>query len=175
MDKISREKLTELIEKEDGNKWWSPEEFEKEIRSQLHTSLKIIAPPPAYAGNYNCFVFAFSLENEKEFLGGSNPVYQEFIKYLLDKSILETIEKPNSGGLVFYQDDSGTITHGGIMQGADNVVSKWMWGATIAHKLWDVPSSFGDKVFFCKSITSSVAKEEYKKYKNSGVIIESIL
>lgn len=167
MDKISREKLTELIEKEDGNKWWYPEEFEKEIRLQLHTSLKIIAPPPAYAGNYNCFVFAFGFENEKEFLGGNNPVYQEFVKWLLDKNVLEIIEQPSFGDLVFYKDDSDTITHSGIMQSIDDVVSKWMWGATIAHKLWDVPSSFGDKVFFCKNITPSLAKEKYKEFSNA--------
>ncbi len=171
MDKAAREKLTELIEAEGGKKWWSPEEFETHIRSHLPAELKIVAPPPAASGNYNCFVFAFGLENGPEFLGGQNPVYQEFVKHLLEKGILERKNKPTAGDLVFYEDASGTITHGGIMRSSNGVISKWMWGCTIEHDLWGVPSSFGEKVFFCSPVSPALIKQLYFEYKESGVQI----
>lgn len=172
--KTDRIKLTKLIEEEGGKKWWVPAEFEQHVRSRLPTDLEVIAPPPAYSGNYNCFVYAFGLENDPVFLGGQNPIQKEFVRYLLAQHILEIVEQPVSDSLVFYEDDSGAITHGGIMRSANEVISKWMWGATIQHGLWDVPSSFGDKVFFCEPVPSSVIKQEYEKYGESGVKIEPI-
>ncbi len=174
MNKIDREKLTELIETEGGNKWWVPEEFEKHIRSQLPTELKIIAPPPATAGNYNCFVYAFGLENDREFLGGQNPIQKEFVRYLLSKGVLQVKEMHAAGDLIFYEDASQAITHGGIMWSPTKVISKWMWGCTIEHDLWDVPSSFGDKVFFCNPVESRMVKQMYQEYKGSGVEIMPI-
>ena len=174
MEKNDRQKLTELIEEEGGKKWWVPAEFEAHIRSQLPTDLQVIAPPPAYSGNYNCFVFAFGLESDSSFLGGQNPIQKEFVRYLLSRNILERVEKPERGSLVFYEDNSGAITHAGIMRSEDDVISKWMWGATIEHALWDVPSSFGDTFFFCTPVASEVIRREYEQYRDSGVHIEPI-
>ncbi len=174
MNKKDREELTELIEEEEGRKWWVPDEFEAYIRSRLPLELTIVAPPPAYLINYNCFVFAFGLEQDPEFLGGNNPVQQEFIKHLFSKNILVATNNPEPGDLVFYKDGGENITHGGIMKSDDIVLSKWMWGAVIKHKLWDVPSSFGDEVFYCKSVDSRETKEEYREYKDSGVEIKPI-
>lgn len=171
MDKTSREKLTELIEEEGGNKWWVPEEFEAHVCSLLPAELKIVAAPPAYSGNYNCFVYAFGLETDSAFLGGQNPIQKEFVRHLLNQGVLEVIESPSAEDLVFYEDETEAITHGGIMQSSDTVISKWMWGATIVHKLWDVPSSFGGKVFYCKPVSASLVTEKYEEYKNSGVEI----
>lgn len=171
MDKEEREKLTEVIEVENGINWWQPDLFEKYIRSHLPIDLEIISVPPSPAGNFNCFVYALKLENDPEFLGGQNPIQKEFIRHLLDKGVLQTIAEPVLGDLVFYEDDEGAITHGGIMKTKEVVLSKWMWGALFEHKLWDVPSSFGDKVFYTKPIDSRVAKEVYEKYKKSGVEI----
>ncbi len=173
MNKIERQKLTEIIKIEGGNKWWVPEEFEKHIRSQLPTELEIITPPPTSSENYNCFVYAFGLENNREFLGGQNPIQKEFVRYLLSKDILKLKEMPAAGDLVFYEDDSQVITHGGIMQQPTKVISKWMWGCTIKHDLWDVPSSFGNKVFFCDSVESRIVKQAYQVYKDSGAEILS--
>ena len=174
MNKEFREKLTEIIEMEVGKNWWVPENFERHIRAQLPLELKIIAVPPAYDINYNCFVFAFGLENDSEFLGCKNPVQQEFIRHLLSENILKVKEVASSGDLVFYEDESGSITHGGIMQSENKVISKWMWGPLIEHDLMDVPASFGDKVFFCEPIESEIIKTEYRNYKNSGVYIKPI-
>ncbi len=171
MNKVTREKLTELIETEGGNNWWNPQEFETHVRSLLPTNLQIVAPPPVSSGNYNCFVFAFGLEGDTEFLGGKNPIQQEFVRYLLEQKILKIIPKPEAGVLVFYEDSAGVITHGGIMRSSDEVLSKWMWGCLIVHKLWDVPSSFGDNVFFCVPIAIQELKNAYQAYKDTRVEI----
>jgi len=81
---------------------------------------------------------------------------------------------PANGDLVFYEDDFQAITHGGIMRSPTKVISKWMWGCTIEHNLWDVPSSFGDKVFFCNRVESNIIKQVYQDYKDSGIEIMQI-
>jgi hypothetical protein len=172
---MSREKLTEIIEANDGCAWWVPEAFEKKIRPQLPPELKILEAPPIAEENYNCFVFALGLENDPDFLGGKNPVQQEFIRHLLEQKILVKISDPIPSTLVFYEDSDKAITHGGILSGNEEIMSKWMWGPTISHKLWDVPSSFGDKVFYCTRISPEKAKAAYIKYKNSGVEIKPII
>lgn len=173
MNKIAREKLTKLIEAEGKTNWWNPEEFKEHVRSQLPIELNIISVPPSPSGNYNCFVYALGLENDPEFLGGQNPIQKEFIRYLLNQHVLTRVETPSSGDFIFYEDDKGAITHGGIVQPDDSILSKWMWGALIKHQLWDVPSSFGDKVFYCSPIQPPKAKQIYTEYK-SGVKIAPI-
>ena len=172
---MSREKLTQIIEAEEGRNWWVPEAFEKQIRSQLPPELEILSAPPPEQENYNCFVFALGLENDPEFWGGNNPVQKEFIRHLLTQGLLELITDPTPDTLVFYEDNDLAITHGGIVSNSEEVFSKWMWGPIIRHKLWDVPSSFGDKVFYCNPITSEAAKEAYIRYKNSRVDIKPII
>ncbi len=174
MDKGEREKLTEIIEADSGSKWWVPEEFEKHIRSQLPTELHIISAPPSGVGNYNCFVYALGLENDSEFLGGQNPIQKEFIRYLLSRKILTLTEKPSAGDLIFYEGNDGATTHGGIVQNDKSILSKWMWGALFSHAIWDVPSSFGYKIFYAEKPDSRVVKEEYISYRNSGVEIAPI-
>ncbi len=174
MDKTQREKLTEIIEADSGSSWWQPDLFEKNIRSQLPDDLKIISVPPNAAGNFNCFVYALGLENDKEFLGGQNPIQKEFIQYLLDKEVLEITESPSSRDLVFYKNVEDVITHGGVVQADGSILSKWMWGALFAHKLWDVPSSFGDLVFYTHIPDSNLIKRTYEEYRDSGVTIDPI-
>ena len=130
--------------------------------------------PPLYSGNYNCFVFAFGLEGDEEFLGGKNPIQQEFVKYLLGKNFLEVTDVPEVGDLLFYEDKFKNIAHGGILRGEGGVLSKWMWGCLLTHKVWDVPSSFGDTVFYCKAVSAQTIKNIYNSYKASGVAISEI-
>ncbi len=169
-----REKLTEMIEGH-ATDWWKPKEFEENIRPILPKSLEIISPPPQYEQNYNCFVFAFGLEKDSDFLGGNNPVQQEFIKFLITKKGIVSTDKPIAGDLAFYRNSkTGEISHGGIMKDKDVVISKWMWGPTIAHKLWDVQSSFGDEVLYFKSVAPNEIKSLYEAYKATGVEIKPI-
>lgn len=174
MEKTEREKLTKIIEQENGSKWWDPREFQRVIRDQLPTQLSIVSVPPNPSGNFNCFVYAFGLEEDPEFLGGQNPIQKEFVRYLLNLHVLEKVEHPSADDLVFYEDKSGAITHGGIVQSDGSILSKWMWGALFSHKLWDVPSSFGDKVFYTRRPDAKKIKTVYIEYKNSGVKIAPI-
>lgn len=171
---INRQQLTKIIETEHGNNWWKPELFDLYTKSLLPSELKIAADPPKQDENYNCFVYAFGLQKDSEFLGGKNPVQQEFVKWLISTSILVPKNSAGIGDLVFYKNEQEEITHGGIMQSANTVISKWMWGPTIVHKIMDVPSSFGNKFFFSKSPGTQEIKSQYLAYKSTGVEIKPI-
>ncbi len=171
---IDRKKLTEIIEMEKGINWWKPELFESKIKSLLPAELRIVSNPPLYEHNYNCFVYAFGLQNDPEFLGGKNPIQQEFIRWLILNKILIPVEIAKAGSLVFYRNVNDDITHAGIMQNDDMVISKWMWGPTVIHGLQDVPSSFGDRISFFNSPETDIIKRQYFIYKDTGVKIKPI-
>lgn len=118
--------------------------------------------------------YALGLENDSEFLGGQNPIQKEFIRHLLSQGVLKRVESSSPGDLVFYEDDETAIAHAGIVQPDGSILSKWMWGALFSHALWDVPSSFGDTVFYSKSIDPRIAKQNYIEYRDSGVKIDPI-
>jgi hypothetical protein len=171
-----RKELTDLVETDNGDSWWRPEIFEKKILPKLPASLELLCLPPEYSKNYNCFVFMFGLENDPYFLGGNNPIQQEFVRHLIDKNLLIVSEIPVSGDFILYKNEkTGEITHGGILKSKDSVISKWSWGPTIRHSLSDVPDSYGDALLFFKAVTADVTKKEYQKYKDSGVYIKPIL
>ena len=171
---VNRQELTAIIEKDGGNNWWKPELFELKTKSLLPSELQIVSGPPKHGENYNCFVFAFGLQGDTEFLGGKNPVQQEFVKHLILNRILLPIETPSAGDLVFYKNKGGEITHGGVMQDKDIVISKWMWGPMTIHKLLDVPASFGDEISFFKSPEAKEIAQKYTAYKNTGIEIRPI-
>ena len=123
---LDRTTLTEIIEKEDGVNWWKPELFAKHIRPQLPVELEVVASPPEEKGNYNCFAFAFGLEKDTYFLGGNNPIQEEFIRYLLEKRVLRQKEQSTPRDLVFYEDNENHITHGGFLEEGNKALSKWM-------------------------------------------------
>lgn len=171
---IDRKQLTDIIEAEHGNNWWKPELFKLKVRPLLPSDLNIVSEPPTPEQNYNCFVYAFGLQNDPEFLGGKNPVQQEFIQWLILNKVLTPTDTRDAGNLIFYENERGEITHGGILQDAETVISKWMWGPSIIHKLMDVPSSFGDKVSFFQSPGAENIKKKYFAYKDTGVKIKAI-
>ena len=171
---MDRTSLTKIIESENGINWWKPDLFEKNIKPFLPNELKIVSSPPRYENNFNCFVFIFGLQDNSDFLGGKNPIQQEFIKYLIKNDILIPLESPQINGLILYENEKGEITHGGIMAGKDQVLSKWMWGPIIEHKIWDVPSSFGNKISFFKRPATIEINGKYNDYKNTGVYIKPI-
>lgn len=173
LTEILKRELTNIIEKEEGINWWNRELFLKNIKNDLPPELEIISLPPDYENNYNCFVYAFGLENDKDFLGDNNPIQQDFVKYLLKmNSIVETNEKV--GNIILYVSSNSDITHAGIMVSEDTVISKWMWGPIIKNNYHDVPSSFGDKIIFVNRLDARSIKTLYLQYKATGVEIKSI-
>lgn len=171
---INRQEITNIIEKEGGNNWWKPDLFEKNVREFLPKELEIVSPPSEHKNNYNCFVFVFGLQNDKEFLGGNNPIQQGFIKHIINIGVLTEDTEPKEGNLIFYRNNVGEITHGGILESKDLVISKWMWGPIIIHKIWDVPSIFGEEILLFHTLRTPLIKEKYFKYKSMGVEIRPI-
>ncbi len=171
---IDRQRLTEIIESEKGINWWKPDLFEQKVRALLPSELEIISPPPEYEENYNCFVFAFGLQDNPEFLGGNNPVQPEFVENLISNSFLTPKKEISAGDYILYKNKQGNITHAGIAKDENTAISKWMWGPIIVHNLWDVPSSFGDEIISYGMPNAGLVREEYMKYKNTGVIIKPI-
>lgn len=173
LTEILKRELTNIIEKENGVNWWNRELFLKNIKNDLPPELEIISLPPDYEDNYNCFVYAFGLENDKDFLGDNNPIQQNFIKYLLKMNfIMETDKK--IGSIILYINSNSDITHAGIMESEDVVISKWMWGPVIRNNYKDVSSSFGDKTIFVNKLDSKSIKALYLKYKATGIEIKPI-
>ena len=175
MNKLEREELTKTIEQEDGNFLWKKDTFIEKIQPYLPKSLEIVSLPPEYENNYNCFVYAFGLENDPEFLGGKNPIQKEFIRYLMLWNFLEKDSSLQKGNVIFYIDKDDTITHSGILVDDQHVISKWMWGPIIKNKIMDVPSSFGDTYVTYKPVSPEFVKKKYFEYKESGVEIQPIL
>ena len=169
-----KEKLTELIESDNGNNWWQLDLFLKNTLPNLSKCLEVLEYPPEYINNYNCFVYGLGLQNDTYFLGGNNPIQQEFVKYLLQNGLLKTKSIPEYEDLVFYEDKDLNITHVAVYQDDDFVISKWMWGPIIKNKITDFPNSFGDKIFYCEKVDSQFIKKEYEKYKSIGIEIKPI-
>ena len=113
---INRQQLTEIIEADGGINWWKPEFFELKTKPLLPSELKIVSGPPQKENNYNCFVFVFGLQNDTEFLGGKNPIQQEFVKHLILNKVLIPTQTPLAGDFVFYKNEQNEITNGGIIQ-----------------------------------------------------------
>lgn len=171
---LNRHHFTQLIEAEDGKNWWIPELFASKTEPQLPPELRIVAQPPAYDDNYNCFVYAFGLQHDPEFLGGKNPVQQEFVWWFISTGELVEQDSASVGNVVLYIDDVGVITHAGIMQDSTTVISKWMWGPTIVHALMDVPASFGNTTRFFAAPDPARIKQKYLEYQATGVEIQPI-
>ena len=148
-----RRKLGELVSSENEENWWRLELFEKNTRAQIPPELEIIAAPPAEEANYNCFVYVLGLQNDPRFLGNSGweftcklgSVFDEMISV----NILKSVDVPKNGDMILYRTSDGMISHVGLMDDANIVVSKWSWGPLLKHKVFDVPDHYGDKVEFC--------------------------
>ncbi len=112
--------------------------------------------------------------NDPEFLGGKNPIQEEFIKHLILLNFLEKRTDSEKGDLIFYINKDDSITHGGILGDNQYVISKWMWGPIIKNKIVDIPSSFGDMYLIYKPISPESVKKEYMKYKEAGNEIKPI-
>jgi len=69
--------------------------------------------------------------------------------------------------LVVYQDLENYpdhLTHMGVLQQDGSVISKWAWGPLMKHNLWDVPASYGNNIFYLKSISTEKARVLFETY-----------
>jgi GrpB-like predicted nucleotidyltransferase (UPF0157 family) len=71
--------------------------------------------------------------------------------------------------MILYRTSDGTISHVGLMDDANIVVSKWSWGPLLKHKVFDVPDHYGDKVEFYMLSSEAkrfVLKKSLSNYKD---------
>lgn len=165
---LDREKLDEIILKNDVKDWWIPDLFVQNTKLILPTELEILADPPEETKNHNCFAYALGFSEKLELTAetrGFDDLY--FIK-LLENHELERTTSPVDGDYVIYQDLKGypnRLTHIGVLD-ESKVISKWAWGPLVRHSLWDVPASYGNDVFYVKAISFVKSLELYNKYKS---------
>jgi hypothetical protein len=99
-------------------------------------------------------------------------IYSSFFQTLIKKNELSIITKPEKGDIIVYRNIKqfgDEITHVGILQGDDTVVSKWSWGPIIKHKIFDVPDFYGSDILFVKNVNTERAKELYYHYKKFNI------
>lgn len=151
-----REQLDRIVSNENSENWWRPHLFKSHTEPILPKELNILAAPPEEDVNFNCFVFAFRLSTKKEILGLSGWEYTRnlhiFVDQLIQEKTLERVATPTKGVLVVYRSQDGNISHVGIYQEEDRIISKWSWGPLLEHKIYDVPASYGDSVEFYSGI-----------------------
>ncbi len=168
-----RKLLDKIIRIDGGNNWWKPKLFNSRTLNKLPKELEILKPPPDEHKNYNCFIYALGLANNLELIkdcGGF--IYDTFFQKLIDDNLLEYTDKPENGNYILYRDLKNRpdmITHVGIVDEHDMVVSKWAWGPLFKHKIFDVPESYGDDISHIKAISKEKALELYKKYKKFNI------
>lgn len=148
----TRNKLSEIVSPKTGSRWWDPDLFEKEIRHILPKEIEILEPPPKKIKQYNCFVFALGLHKDDRFLGkDSGSLYQlSFFPKLIDKHYLIQKDRPEAGDIILYKTDEGVVTHAGVIESPDIVISKWSWGPLVRHHIFCVPAHYGDNVSYYK-------------------------
>ncbi len=165
---INRDKLDEIIMKNDTNDWWQPELFVRNTKHLLPTELEILADPPPEDKNYNCFLYVLGLHTNGEVLKETSGfIYDSFIKHLLTTGDLVKTDTPQDSDYIVYQDLVNypeALTHIGVLH-ENKVVSKWAWGPLVKHDVWDVPAEYGDSVFYIQSISPERALELYQKHK----------
>lgn len=166
---VDRKQLDEIIQKNATNDWWKPKLFEQNTRHLIPAELTILTGPPPENRNYNCFIYAFGLQEESAVIKETKGfIYDILIKKLIEAGELVKTEEPKDGDYVVYQDPENYpdhLTHIGVLNG-DKVVSKWAWGPLVEHSLWDVPESYGNEIFYLKALTKEQALNIYNQYKN---------
>ncbi|MBU1046383.1 hypothetical protein KKH36_01210 [Patescibacteria group bacterium] len=164
-----RKKLDEIILVDGGDNWWKPELFIKNTLNILPKEIEVLENPPEYDNNYNCFLYALGLSNNQEIIKDSKGfIYDSFLLKLLEEKELEYIDNPQIGDWIIYRDLEKypeLISHIGVINDNNKIISKWAWGPLVKHNIFDVPRSYGDDIYYIKSISEDKAKQLYSKYK----------
>lgn len=149
--------------------WWVPELFAKNTKPLLPADLEILADPPPENKNHNCFAYALGFAEQLDLVSETNGFDDRYFMLLLENNELEKTNQPVTGDYVIYQDLEhfpDRLTHIGVLDG-DRVISKWAWGPLVRHRVWDVPASYGDNLFYVRAIPFERSLALYTKYKNA--------
>jgi len=164
-----RTKLDEIVSNENAKNWWNPELFEQHTLPILPPELEIIEGVPAEEKNYNCFVYVLGLHNHPEIVGNNGweftknlgPIFDEMI----EKDLLKKMDGPSPGTVIVYRTHKGSISHVGLMENKDTVISKWSWGPLLKHRIFTVPANYGDIVEFYTLTPEAI---QYAQKKEAG-------
>ena len=170
---IDRKELDTIIKNNGGNNWWKPDLFKEYTLKLLPKELEVIENPPESANNYNCFIHALGLSDNQEIITDSGGFIQDtFIFKLIDEKLLEYTDNPVTGDYIIYRDLINYpkyITHIGVLLDDQTVISKWAWGPTVKHSMFNVPFSYGSDIKYIKKISKEDALALYTKYKEFNV------
>lgn len=116
--------------------------------------LKIIAPPPSPANQYNCFAYALGLSQWVR--------TYTFNQAILNKDLKET-DKPTEGDIAVYFSGK-LLKHAGKYKTLSEVISKWAGGPVFQHKTFMCPATYGDLVRYFKAASVEEAQWIFKNY-----------
>lgn len=176
MNKIRKYLATIVGDKNEEN-WYKPDLFIKNTLSKLPKELIILENPPRENENYNCFVYVLGLNKDKKIIKETKGfIYSNFFQTLINKGELEFTDSHKNGDIILYLNPKqfgSEITHSGIVQENETIVSKWSWGPIIKHNIFDVPDFYGDRVKYVKGINLEKSKRLYNQYKEFNKDIHS--
>ena len=67
---------------------------------------------------------------------------------MIEKGFLEKIDTPTPKTIIVYRTPARSISHVGLMENKDTVISKWSRGPLLRHAIFAVPYDYGDTVEF---------------------------
>jgi len=144
--------------------WSDPEMFQKKIK--LPSALKLIQLPLKNDDYNNCFVFAFGLNNDRDFLPDRKLLgLGTYVQKLIEDKVLLPSFEPISGDYIIYKNDLD-ITHAGIVKNKEIVVSKWKLGPIIEHSTLAVHPKYGLDISYYKKTDPNKIKESLRKMRN---------
>jgi len=163
-NKDMRKKLGKIVSSKNEENWCNSELFEKNTRWKLPKELEILLAPPVKNLNYNCFVYVLGLQNNPLFQGNLGwdftnslgDVFDELIK----NKVFKKTDTPQKDDLIIYRADNGEISHVGLVESQEKIISKWSWGPVIRHSIFNVPDHYGNKIEF---------------YEMSDLVVKSVL
>jgi len=168
-----REYLATIVNDANAENWYKTDLFIKNTLAKLPPEITVLANPPREEDNYNCFIYVFGLSADKEVIRETKGfIYSSFFQKLIEKHEILITEKPEKGDIILYKNPKqfgDEITHTGIFQDNDVVISKWSWGPIIRHKIFDVPDFYGSDILFVKKMSTERAKELYFQYKKFNI------
>jgi hypothetical protein len=168
-----REYLATIVNDINAENWYKPGLFIKNTLAKLPIEITILENPPREEDNYNCFIYALGLSTNKEVIRETKGfIYCSFFQKLIEKNELSITTKPEKGDIIVYRNIKqfgDEITHVGIFQDDNTIVSKWSWGPIIKHKIFDVPDFYGSDILFVKKVSTEKARELYHQYKKFNI------
>lgn len=151
-----------------------PVEKHAELIAKLHNEYRhsivletATAPKNVQTPEYTCFNYAFELVDVNivnvsyalELLNDGL-----FVSSLIAQRLEEIDPRESTDGDVVVYSDAREIMHAGkVFSGF--VVSKWGHGGLLwKHRLFEIPSSYGDNVRFFRQLDRSVSEQVFLKY-----------